>query len=72
VRLLPATNPEKTNGVKRLMDLIATQLQESSAGSRFGKTNLADFLTTLHRAKVEPDKRALNGSSTQTLLEQAP
>jgi hypothetical protein len=47
VRLLPATDPEKTDGVKRLMALIATQLQQSSAGSRFGKTNLADFLTTL-------------------------
>jgi hypothetical protein len=44
VRLLPATDPEKTDGVKRLMAVIATQLQESIAGSFFGKTNLQDFL----------------------------
>jgi hypothetical protein len=47
VRLLPATDPDKTDGVKRIMALIATQLQESSAGSRFGKTNLQDFLPAL-------------------------
>ena len=45
VRLLPATDPEKTPGVRRLMALIARQLQAASAGSRFGKTNLQDFLT---------------------------
>ena len=47
VRLLPATDPDKTDGVKRILALIATQLQESTAGSRFGKTNLQDFLPTL-------------------------
>jgi hypothetical protein len=47
VRLLPATDPDKTDGVKRLMALIATQLLESTAGSRFGKTNLQDFLLAL-------------------------
>ena len=44
VRLLPATDPEKTNGVKRIMALIARQLHESTAGTRFGKTNLQEFL----------------------------
>ena len=44
VRLLPATDPEKTNGVKRLMGIIAKQLREGTAGSRFGKTNLHEFL----------------------------
>lgn len=44
VRLLPATDPEKTIGVKRIMGLIAKQLQECTAGSRFGKTNLQEFL----------------------------
>jgi hypothetical protein len=44
VRLLPATDPEKTIGVKRIMGLIARRLQESIPGSRFGKTNLQDFL----------------------------
>jgi hypothetical protein len=44
VRLLPATDPEKTIGVKRIMVLIATQLHEATAGSHFGKTNLQDLL----------------------------
>lgn len=44
VRLLPATDPDKTDGVKRLLALIASQLRESMAGSRFGKTNLQEFL----------------------------
>jgi hypothetical protein len=30
VRLLPATDPEKTVGVKRIMGLIAKQLQKSN------------------------------------------
>ena len=44
VRLLPATDPDKTDGVKRLLALIASQLRESAPGSRFGKTNLQEFL----------------------------
>jgi len=47
VRLLPATDPDKTDGVKRLLALIATQLKAASAGSHFGKTNLQDFLPNL-------------------------
>jgi hypothetical protein len=52
VRLLPATDPDKTDGVKRLMAHIATQLQRSTAGSRFGKTNLQDFLAALRPGEV--------------------
>ncbi len=44
VRLLPATDPEKTVGVKRIMALIARQLREAAVGSRFGQTNLQEFL----------------------------
>ena len=44
VRLLPATDPEKTTGVKRVMALIAMQIHEATVGSRFGKTNLQEFL----------------------------
>ena len=44
VRLLPATDPEKTVGVKRVMALIARQIRATVAGSRFGKTNLQEFL----------------------------
>ena len=45
VRLLPATDPEKTPAVKRLMGLIAKRIQERIAGSHFGKTNLQEFLS---------------------------
>lgn len=44
VRLLPATDPEKTPGVKRILGLIAMQIHDCIAGSRFGKTNLLEFL----------------------------
>lgn len=44
VRLLPATDPDKTIGVKRVMARIARQLRDATAGSRFGKTNLQEFL----------------------------
>jgi hypothetical protein len=44
VRLLPATDPEKTTGVKRVMALIAMQIHEATVGSRFGKTNLQELL----------------------------
>jgi len=47
VRLLPATDPEKTAGVKRLMASIAGQARAAVAGSRFGKTNLQPFLDEL-------------------------
>lgn len=44
VRLLAATDPEKTDGVKRIMALIAGQVHRAMVGSRFGKTNLQAFL----------------------------
>ena len=46
VRLLPATDPEdKTPGVKRLMALVARRIRQIVPESRYGKTNLQDFLT---------------------------
>jgi hypothetical protein len=45
VRLLAATDPEKTTGVKRIMALIAVQARQAMVGSRFGKTNLQEFLS---------------------------
>ena len=45
VRLLPATDPEKTDAVKSLMALVALKLREIIPGSRFGKTNLQAFLS---------------------------
>ena len=44
VRLLPATDPEKTLGVKLVIAFIAKQIHEAIAGSRFGKTNLQELL----------------------------
>jgi hypothetical protein len=44
VRLLPATDPEKTDGVKRAMALIALRIREAIVGSPFGRTNLQEFL----------------------------
>lgn len=58
VRLLPATDPAKTDGVKRLMAVIATQLRESTAGSRFGKTNLQDFLDAAAVSRSLPRETA--------------
>ena len=44
VRLYPLTDPEKTDGVKRLLALIAVRIRELVPASRFGKTNLQAFL----------------------------
>jgi hypothetical protein len=45
VRLLPATDPEeKTPAVKRLMALVAQRVRQLVPESRYGKTNLQDFL----------------------------
>lgn len=44
VRLLPLTDPEKTNGVKSIMALIAKQIKDSNANIVYGKNNLEDFL----------------------------
>jgi hypothetical protein len=47
VRLLPRTDPEKTPGVKRLLAEVAGRLRTIFPGSRFGKTNLDEFLKEL-------------------------
>ena len=47
VRLLPRTDPEKTPGVKRLLATIAGRLRSLFPGSRFGKTNLEEFLKAI-------------------------
>lgn len=44
VRLCPATDPEKTDGVKRLLALIAVRVQALVPASHFGKTNLQEYL----------------------------
>jgi hypothetical protein len=45
VRLLPATDPEeKTPAVKRLLALVAERIRQIVPQSRYGKTNLQEFL----------------------------
>lgn len=44
VRLLPATDPEKTHAVKKLMALVAGFIRKVYPGSRYGKTNLHEYL----------------------------
>lgn len=44
VRLLPATDPEKTPAVKKLMALVAGFIRKVYPGSRYGKTNLQEYL----------------------------
>ena len=44
VRLLPMTDPEKTDGVKTIMAMIAKQIKDRDSKINYGKTNLQDFL----------------------------
>jgi hypothetical protein len=44
VRLLPATDPEKTPAVKKVMALVAAFIRRVYPGSRYGKTNLQEYL----------------------------
>jgi hypothetical protein len=44
VRLLPLTDPEKTNGVKTLMGLIAKKIKDAKPEVTYGKNNLQDFI----------------------------
>ncbi len=44
VRLHPLVDPEKTDGVKRILALIGRQIKEKFEGASFGETNLDAFL----------------------------
>lgn len=44
VRLLPATDPEKTPAVKKVMAMVAGLIRNVYPGSRYGKTNLQEYL----------------------------
>lgn len=44
VRLLPATDPEKTPGVKKVMAMVAGFIRDVYPDSRYGKTNLQEYL----------------------------
>lgn len=44
IRLLPLTDPQKTDGVKTIMAILAKQIKQSDASIEYGKNNLEDFL----------------------------
>ena len=44
VRLLPSTDPEKTPAVKKAMALVAGLIRKVDPASRYGKTNLQEYL----------------------------
>jgi len=44
VRLLPATDPEKTHAVKKVMAMVAGFIRNVYPDSRYGKTNLHEYL----------------------------
>jgi len=44
VRLFPLTDPEKTNGVKTLMGIVAKKIKDTNVEIIYGKNNLQDFL----------------------------
>lgn len=47
VRLLPATDPEKTPAVKKVMALVARFIRTVYPESRYGKTNLQEYLASI-------------------------
>jgi len=47
VRIHPTTDPEKTDGVKKLLAVIAKQIMGHFPDAAIGKTNLQDFLEAL-------------------------
>lgn len=51
VRLLPATDPEKTPAVKKVMALVAGFIRTVYPESRYGKTNLSEYLETAMSSK---------------------
>lgn len=44
VRLLPATDPEKTPAVKQVMAMVAGFIRTVYPASHYGKTNLQEYL----------------------------
>ena len=44
VRLLPATDPEKTPAVKQVMAMVAGFIRNVYPASHYGKTNLQEYL----------------------------
>lgn len=45
VRLLPATDPEKTEGIKRLIVHVAAAIKAQHPDCRYGNTNLQGYVS---------------------------
>ena len=46
IRLYPGTDPEKTDGVKSAMGILAKKIQETFSEAIITKTNIRDFIPT--------------------------
>ena len=44
VKIYPGTDPEKTQGVKKLLALVAHQFITNFSGTAYGPTNLKEYL----------------------------
>lgn len=52
VRLYPGTDPEKTDGVKMALGLVAKIIQENNTDYKITKTNINDFLFQTTSEKI--------------------
>ncbi len=57
VRLDPISGAEKTTGVKRLMGQVAFAIKSLFPGSRYGKTNIVDFIPDYERPSGSRGKK---------------
>jgi len=48
--LYPATDPEKTDGVKKSMSLLAKQIMENYDDFHILKTNLSEYIESVMKA----------------------
>jgi len=44
IRLFPPTDPEKCDGVRRLIARVGHEIRRRSPGARYGATNIEEFL----------------------------
>ena len=52
IRLFPGTDPEKTDGVKMALGLVAKIIQETNPNHRITRTNVREFLLLDHSSLV--------------------
>ncbi len=44
VKIYPGSDPEKTDGLKKILAIVAHRLKKGNPDSRYGSTNLQDYL----------------------------